>query len=129
MNDENGQRENPRVVDAEIVDSGTREGQNARSNYYVYQPSMGRVWMGTYGGDQGCLAAFITFFLFMVCLGSYGLLAAIGFFVFHIIGSIMGAFQSSRCLMVGAPWNPWPWRCGNWIISFLLTVFLAGGFD
>ncbi len=34
-----------------------------------------------------------------------------------------------RLLMQGRQANPWSWRMGNWLISFLLTAWLAGGFD
>lgn len=75
----------------------------------------------------GCLPLAITIALFIICLGQYGVLAAMGFIVFHIIGAVAGGIHSARRLMSGLPSNPWAWRIGNWTISFFLTVWLAGG--
>ncbi len=37
--------------------------------------------------------------------------------------------RDMRLLMQGREPNPWPWRIGNWLVCFLLTAWLAGGFD
>lgn len=87
----------------------------------------GRMWTG--GGDQsGCLAPCVTFALFMVCLAQFGFLAGIGFVVFHTIGSVLGVLRDLRQFSAGRVPNPWPWRLGNWAVSFLLTAWLAGAF-
>lgn len=124
----NDNENSARVVDAEIVD----EGSSARGygkTFYGGANTGGRVFISSYSANRGCLSASFSFFLFLVCLVQFGLLAAIGFAFFLAIGSTMGAVRASRQLMLGLPWNPWPWRCGNWIISFLLTAWLAGGFS
>lgn len=90
--------------------------------------NLGRVWMG--GNDQaGCLAASVTFALFMVCLAQFGFLAGIGFIFFHIIGAVMGVLRDLRQFSTGRLPNPWTWRIGNWAVSFLLTAWFAGAFD
>ena len=90
--------------------------------------NLGRVWMG--GNDQaGCLAASVTFALFMVCLAQFGFLAGIGFIFFHIIGAVMGVMRDLRQFSTGRLPNPWTWRIGNWTVSFLLTAWFAGAFD
>ena len=89
----------------------------------------GRVWTATGADGAGCLAPCITLALFLVCLSQFGLLAAIGFVVFHVIGSIAGSIRAMRRLVEGRQPNPWSWRLGNWFISFMLTAWLAGGFN
>lgn len=89
----------------------------------------GRVWTATGADGAGCLAPCVTFALFLVCLSQFGLLAAIGFAVFHIVGSIAGSIRSMRMLVIGRQPNPWSWRLGNWFVSFMLTAWLAGGFN
>lgn len=89
----------------------------------------GHVWTASTGGGTACLAPCITFALFLVCLSQFGLLAGIGFAVFHLVGSIVGAIRSMRLLVEGRQANPWSWRLGNWFVSFMLTVWLAGGFN
>ena len=79
--------------------------------------------------QNACLAPCITFALFLVCLAQFGLLAGIGFVFFHIVGSVAGSMRDMRLLMRGREPNPWPWRIGNWLACFLLTAWLAGGFD
>lgn len=88
----------------------------------------GRVWTATGADGAGCLAPCVTFALFLVCLSQFGLLAAIGFAVFHVVGSIAGSIRSMRMLVEGRQPNPWSWRLGNWFVSFMLTAWLAGGF-
>lgn len=89
----------------------------------------GRVWMATGADGNACLVPCITFALFLVCLSQFGLLAGIGFAVFHLAGGIAGSIRSMRLLMEGRQANPWAWRLGNWFVSFMLTVWLAGGFN
>lgn len=89
----------------------------------------GRVWTGTGADASGCLAPCITVALFLVCLSQFGLLAAIGFMVFHVAGSIAGSVRAMRRLVEGRQPNPWAWRLGNWFVSFMATAWLAGGFN
>lgn len=129
---EKGEKIPHQTLEVEIINpDGTREKVN---------PGRGRAWRaagerGMHGmawnfapmDNVGCAAAFVTCFIFLVCLGQYGALAGIGFLVFHGIGSIMGSVYFARRLMLGLPVNVWLWRVGNWIIPFMLTAFLAGG--
>lgn len=129
--DNSGRADSAKVVDAEIIDDGdyhARRNNGWSGGYRVHNvfPVYGN---GLFMADTGCFAAMISLFLFLACLVQWGLLAAIGFLFFHITGSIIGAFRASRYLMAGYPYNPWIWRCGNWIISFLLTAWLSGGFS
>lgn len=78
--------------------------------------------------SRGCAAPTITLILFFILLGQYGLLAALGFGVFYTCGAILGTLRMTRSLVLGQPLNPWLWRTGNWLVSFFLTVWLAGGF-
>lgn len=117
-----------KVVDAEIINP--ESGERTRWYYETRTVgSPGTMWVASPIARGGCLPAAITFFLFFVCLGQYGLLAGIGFLVFHIIGSVLGSVYQARKLMVGIITSPWTWRIGNWLVSFLLTVWLAGGFN
>lgn len=99
---------------------GTFSGGNA---------GFGRVWTATGASGASCLAPCVTFALFFVCLSQFGLLAGLGFAVFHLVGSIAGGIRSMRLLVEGREANPWTWRLGNWFVSFMLTVWLAGGFN
>ena len=89
----------------------------------------GHIWTSGRMEQNACLAPCITFALFLVCLAQFGLLAGIGFVFFHIVGSVAGSMRDMRLLMQGREPNPWPWRIGNWLVCFLLTAWLAGGFD
>ena len=89
----------------------------------------GRVWTATGADGNTCLAPCVTFALFFVCVSQFGFLAGIGFAVFHVAGSIAGSIRSMRRLVEGRPVNPWGWRLGNWFVSFMLTAWLAGGFN
>lgn len=126
------------VLEVEVLDpengadqgnSGFRGNYGARGAYgrAFYRGGPGNIWIFPSVNSGGCLAPAISFALFMICLAQYGLLAAIGFFVIHVIGSILGSVRAARMLAMGLPFNPWAWRAGNWIISFFLTVWLAGG--
>ena len=124
------------------ADAGSGQAESGRQEYrsrFFYRGTLGqagglggmnlgRVWMG--GNDQsGCLAASVTFALFMVCLAQFGFLAGIGFVFFHIIGTVMGVMRDLRQFSAGRLPNPWTWRIGNWAVSFLLTAWFAGAFD
>ncbi len=111
-----------RAVEPEILEP--EETGNANQYDRKYYSKTG-VWTYVPADSGGCLAASITFALFLVCLGQFGLLAAIGFFFFHSIGSIIGSVHTARSLIAGIPVNPWTWRTGNWIISLLITIMLA----
>lgn len=147
-----------RVLDAEVLgpeDASGREGATGRSDAYrdggntrhrgggaggrFYRmggafgdragAGFGRVWTATGADGNACLVPCITFALFLVCLSQFGLLAGIGFAVFHLAGAVAGSIRSMRLLMEGRRANPWAWRLGNWFVSFMLTVWLAGGFN
>lgn len=143
-----------RVFDAEVVGPDEREGESGGSRHadqtggnawgqdsasgarfyrvggtFGNGAGFGRVWTATDADGNTCLAPCVTFALFFVCLSQFGLLAGIGFAVFHVAGSIAGSIRSMRRLMEGRPVNPWVWRLGNWFVSFMLTAWLAGGFN
>lgn len=143
-----------RVLDAEILGPDEDDGAGNRQNagpgsnaswqqedasggrFYRVGGSFGnggagfgRVWTATGVDRNSCLAPCITFALFFVCLSQFGLLAGLGFAVFHLVGSITGSLRSMRRLVEGRPVNPWGWRLGNWFVSFMLTAWLAGGFN
>ena len=143
------------VLDVEVLGQGDKAGAGAGGNQdsrqvggngwseqassgpRVYRVSasysngrgFGRVWTSGGVNGNGCLAPCITFAIFLVCLSQFGLLAGIGFAVFHAIGGIAGSIRSMRLLVEGQETNPWHWRLGNWFISFMLTMWLAGGFN
>lgn len=141
----------PRVVDAEVLAPGREQsrgrdsrhdanaqngfGHDAFRNINHGNPfgmggeGFGRIWSVRRTEQNACLAPCVTFALFLVCLAQFGLLAGIGFAVFHTLGSLLGFLRQMRGLAEGRIHNPWPWRLGNWLVSFLLTVWLAGGFD
>ena len=116
---------------------GDAWGQSSASGQRFYRmggtfgngAGFGRVWTATGADGAGCLAPCVTFALFFVCVSQFGLLAGIGFVVFHLAGSIAGSIRSMRRLVEGRAANPWAWRLGNWFVSFMLTAWLAGGFN
>lgn len=136
-------REQRRVLEAEVLEpdrehgnddhdsmSGGRDFGGARFGGFGYGGlHFGRVWTSGRAEENACLAPCISFALFLVCLAQFGLLAGIGFVFFHVAGSVAGGLRTMRLLMQGRQANPWSWRMGNWLISFLLTAWLAGGFD
>lgn len=130
---ENASSQERKPLEAEIVEEGTS-----------YQSS--RTGGGAYGGQRrreyvnrtitfapvdttGCLAALITLTLFFACLFQWGLLAAIGFIVFHTIGSVISSIHTARQLVRGLSYNIWNLRICNWVISFFITAWLSGGFE
>lgn len=92
-----------------------------------YGPQGKIVWSYSNFNNPGCVAAAITFGIFLILVARYGLLAGIGFFVFHVIGSIINTMLASRALMAGRSYPLWPGRIINWLICALLTIWLAGG--
>lgn len=146
-----GNNEQRRVLDAEVLEPGQEhERRNSRTGAFGDQDRhsgrgfggaefrggfgpgglrFGHIWTSGRMEQNACLAPCITFALFLVCLAQFGLLAGIGFVFFHIVGSVAGSMRDMRLLMQGREPNPWPWRIGNWLVCFLLTAWLAGGFD
>lgn len=118
-------------LEVEIVENGSYYGSSGSRAYYGRR-------QGAYAGrtitfapvdTTGCLAALITLSIFFACLFQWGLLAAIGFIVFHTIGSVLSSIHTARQLIRGLPYNIWSLRICNWIISFFITAWLAGGFE
>lgn len=133
MNQNNAAKNEPEVLEPEIIQPedaryGGR-GQKTTFRAYYVGPAGGNFWTvgNLYSG--GCLGPAITFGLFLLALAQYGLLAAIGFMVFYAIGSALGIVYQAKKLVLGIATNPWGWRIWTWAISFLLTIWLAGGFD
>lgn len=120
------------VLEPEIIEPGdsgqNRGGQRTTYRAYYSGPAGGSFWTvgNIYSG--GCFGPGITLGLFLLALVQYGLLAAIGFMFFYAIGSVWGTIYQAKKLVEGIVTNPWGWRIWNWVISFLLTVWLAGGF-
>lgn len=117
--------------------SGKSSGESGDSGVRFYRVSGGfrhdgafsRTWSVGNGNGNSCLVPCITFALFLVCVSQFGLLAGIGFAVFYFAGWVAGGIRSMRLLVEGHQPNPWHWRLGNWFISFMLTMWLAGGFN
>lgn len=109
--------------------SGGARFYRMRGTFSSGSAGFARVWTATGASGTSCLAPCITFALFFVCLSQFGLLAGLGFAVFHLVGGIAGSIRSMRLLVEGREANPWSWRLGNWFVSFMLTVWLAGGFS
>ena len=78
---------------------------------------------------QAGLAPGITLALIIIAGIQFGLLASIGFMVFHAIGSVLNSMREMRSMLAGNPPNPWPGRILSWTISFLLVGWLSGGFQ
>lgn len=117
----------PKVLKVEILPP--RDEGEEQYSAYSRKPGSSRnvIWTYSSYNNPGCLIASITFGIFLVLVAKYGLLAGIGFIVFHIIGSIASALLASRALIAGRPFSPWPARILNWLVCTLLTVWLAGG--
>ena len=84
----------------------------------------GQVW--SMNGQRACTGPAVGFFLFLLCLVQFGLLAAIGFAVFLGIGSLVTGMLQLRLMMQGRDPMPWLWRVGNWLACYGLTAWLAG---
>ncbi|MBD5608123.1 MAG: hypothetical protein HDQ93_04660 [Desulfovibrio sp.] len=125
---ENDNNQNSRkVVEVEVLppeNESTGAFHDSRRGY-----AQGPVFAYSSFDSRGCLSPTVTILLFIILLGQFGLLAAIGFGVFYTCGAILGSLRMTRAMIQGRPINPWLWTCGNWCVSFLLTVWLAGGFD
>lgn len=123
-----------KVIEAEIInpdyhDDGTSQQASFRRTYHSQGPVYTGIFTTSSLAGGGCLAQAIPFGLFLACLGQYGVLAAIGFGLFYLVGSAIGTLREARALVEGRIFNPWVWRIGNWIVCYLLTVWLAGGFN
>ena len=138
-NNSSTQKDSPKILDVEILPPrDDEESFSSHSSQYGRPGSEQRyrraqASYGSFGtfstiNNPGCLTASVTFGLFLISLFQYGILAGIGFFVFHIIGSIFIAVQASKALMAGRSFSPWTARICNWVICYLLTSWLAGGF-
>ncbi|MBD5641985.1 MAG: hypothetical protein HDQ91_06165 [Desulfovibrio sp.] len=125
--DDNTSKNKRQVLDAEIV--GQEKQRDWQRERYAGQQGFSGVWTFSPMERSGCLGPAVTFALFLICIGQFGILAGIGFAVFYTIGSILGSVHFTRLLMEGRPSNPWAWRVGNWTISLLVTIWLAGGFQ
>lgn len=131
-----------RVIEAEIIhDSGDDQHRGAygrsggRHGWGAFRDSRSP-WNGglrfqtvwTSGGSrQAGLAPGITLALIVIAGIQFGLLASIGFMVFHAIGSVLNSMREMRSMLAGNPPNPWPGRILSWTISFLLVGWLSGG--
>lgn len=114
-------------LEAEIVDEGaswSSGGSRTGRRGPVYFSS--RVTFAPID-NTGCAAALVTLVLFIFSLSQWGLLAGIGFAVFHTIGNVIASVYSARRLMRGLAYNIWSLRITNWAASFFLTAWLAGG--
>lgn len=120
-----------KVIDPEIVgqESASEKQEAWQRARYANNTGFSGIWTFSPMDRSGCLAPAITFALFLICIAQAGILAGIGFAVFYTIGAIMGSLHFTRLLMAGRPVNPWGWRIGNWTISLLITIWLAGGFQ
>lgn len=122
-----------KVLDAEIVDPGfdaspTGQQRDFGPDNPVFISSVGTL------RTSGCAPSLITLGIALVCLGQYGFLAALGFYVFYLVGALIGIFiLASKILrlrlLTFIPIFLWSWRVCNWLISYLLTAWLAGGFN
>lgn len=142
--DGRSRRDDERVIEAEIIHDGHDDGR-ARGGY-GQGPHSGRAWdhfrdsrspwnggmrfqtVWTSGpGRSAGLAPGITLALIIIAGIQFGLLASIGFMVFHAIGSILNSMREMRSMLAGRAPNPWPGRILSWSISFLLVGWLSGG--
>ena len=126
-----------KVIEAEIINPDYHGGDQSQRASYTYRSTgygqQGPVYTGFFtssalAGD-GCLALAIPFGIFLFCIVQYGLLAAIGFSVFYLIGAAIGILREAQALVAARRFNPWAWRAGNWLISLFLTIWLSGGFN
>ncbi len=135
MNNQNGDNQTPlaqekKPLEAEIVEeeSSWSSGQGRGA----YRPGGRQFFSRTVTFAQidntGCMAAFLTCFIFCTCLFQWGLLSAIGFLVFHTIGNVISSVYSARRLIQGLTYKIWTLRILNWVISFFITAWLSGGF-
>ena len=136
-NDHNkGSEPQREVIEPEVLEPDQRARRGGGQTYNGNDPRGawrgGRVtwvygWPAASIDRNGCLAPGITLCIFVICWAQYGFLAALGFFFFHLVFGIIGSVQASRNLMAGRSFNMWLWRCWNWVFSFFITIWLAGG--
>ena len=108
---------------------GGQGGRRGPGGFQAGGSPLGHIWMSQRNDTNACLTPCITFAIFFVCLAQFGFLAGLGFVFFHTLGAIMGTLRQMRSMAAGKIPNPWPWRFGNWLFSFLVTAWFAGGFN
>lgn len=128
---ENSSSQEKKTLEAEIVEEGTSYQSSGRGGgrYGGRRAYVNRTITFAPVDTTGCLAGLISLTIFFACLFQWGLLAAIGFIVFHTLGSVISSIHTARQLMRGLPYNIWSLRICNWVISFFITAWLAGGFE
>lgn len=124
-----------RVLDAEVLGPDEGRGGERQDGFGHFRQAAGggqafgqfsgQVW--TMNGQRACVTPAVGFFLFLLCLVQFGLLAAIGFAVFLGIGSLVTGMVQLRLMMQGRDPLPWLWRGLNWLGSYGLAAWLAGG--
>lgn len=137
-------RDSERVIEAEIIHDGCDDrrarggcghGGQGGHGWDQFRDSRSpwnggmrfqTVWASGPGRSAG-LAPGITLALIIIAGIQFGLLASIGFMVFHAIGSILNSMREMRSMLAGRAPNPWPGRILSWSISFLLVGWLSGG--
>lgn len=112
-----------RHVEVEVISPGEYRGKKKARPFAATSQTEAQ-WAYS-ANAAGCLPAAVTCALFLVCIAQYGVLAAIGFAVFHLAGNVMAAWRQARQLILGRQFNIWLWRTGNWLVSYLLTAWLA----
>lgn len=123
-----------KVLDAEIVDSDAGAPAHAPTYQEAYSANGPASLVATsLQSTGGCAAGIITIAIALICLGKYGILAAIGFYAFYLAGGLIGLFvlirrSLSQNRLVAPLSFFWIWRICNWMLSYLLTAYLAGGF-
>lgn len=133
-NRDNNEKE--KVYEAEVIhEEYHREGSASYGNNRQDRGFQGRTW--SWSSMSGGLGGFdtasryapaVTFFLLVVVLFRFGFLAGLGFLFFYALGAAFSTVQLVRRIAEGRTANPWPWRIGNWAVSFLLAGWLSGGF-
>lgn len=125
MDEKENRNNNKHIIEPEIIShSNAQEREAGRGNYYSENT---RIYSLNRISSTGCLSPCVTLIIFLVIVSQYGLLAGICFIFFYICGSIAGSIYMARCLMRGIIINPWVPRGINWILSYLITAWLALG--
>lgn len=124
-----------KVLDAEIVDIDSDAPGHAPTYQDAYGAN-GTAFLPAISlqSTGGCAAGIITIAIALICLAQYGILAAIGFYAFYLAGGLIGIFVLiRRSLSLNRLTAPisfiWTWRICDWLLSYLLTAYLAGGFE
>ncbi len=133
-------RETPRaVIEPEVVDEReshggqgyfsrtTQENGGTRFTFASWNVN-GNMGSGGLAGGNSCLPGCITLFMLALCTVQFGVLAAVGFLFFYMIGSWIAIFAGLQRVMQGRTVNPWIPRVINWIVCWLLVGWLSGGF-